>query len=226
MPSFRRRGFTLIELMIVIVVIAILASMILATLSILKRLSRVAQTKAAMADISLALSTYFDAWPVLGDAGDATASDFTKDPWSYLFKRGHSVNKQFIDLSVTRLVKMTGVGTCSPADAQQTATHIIDFFGNYPSNVFEFKIANGPVGGGAGGVAKYTRDIMFRSSAGTPNQKSDDLILHWTSDTSKWNPVKASDFPLPPDPGAPSTSQDPNVATLDDFNVTTVLPGP
>ena len=226
MPPSRRRGFTLIELMIVIAVIVILASMILATLSILKRLSRIAQTKATMGDISVALSTYFDSWPVLGDAGDATASDFVKEPWTYLFRRGHAVNKQFIDLSVTRLVKMTGVGTCTAPDSQQTATHMIDFFGNYPVNVFEFKIANGPVGGGAGGAAKYTRDIMFRSSAGTPNQKSDDLILHWTSDTSKWNPVKASDFPLAPDPGAASSAQDPNVATLADFNVATVLPGP
>ncbi len=224
MAPFRSRGFTLIELMIVIVVIAILASMILATLSILKRLSRIAQTKSSMGDISLAISTYFDSWPVLGDTADATASDFTKDPWDYLYKRRRATNRQFIDLSVTRLVKMTGVGTCVAPDSQRDATHIIDFFGNYPVNVFEFKIANGPVGGT--GMAKFTRDIVFRSSAGTPSDKSDDIILHWTSDTSKWNPVKASDFPLPPDPGAPSTAQDPNVATLADFDAATVLPGP
>jgi prepilin-type N-terminal cleavage/methylation domain-containing protein len=185
-----RRGFTLIELLIVIAIISALAGMVLAGLSILRRQQKIAGTLDLMTHITTAVDQYLRDYQRLGDA---TSSDFLKDPWEFLYKRQHRVKQQpILDLPLHQLVTKLGPGACTRADSVFTATHINDHFGNAAPNVLSFTIIN--KSNGTGTAFTYAQCIVLRSSAGTLGDPKDDLIFGFSSDKASWRKLRLDEL--------------------------------
>jgi len=189
-PVSTRRGFTLIELLVVIAIISALAGMSLAGLSVLRRQQKIASTLDLMTHITTAIDKYLHEYQRLGDA---TSSDFIKDPWEFLYKQQHRVKQQpLLELPLPRLVTSTGGGSCERAEAPQRATHILDHFGSSAVNVFSFTILNYSKGGGT--AFTYAQCILLRSSAGTLGDPKDDLIFGFNSDKATWRKLRLQDL--------------------------------
>jgi prepilin-type N-terminal cleavage/methylation domain-containing protein len=190
----RSRGFTLIELMVVVAIISILAGMVLAGLGVLRRQQKIASTLDLMTHLTTAVDKYLSEWPRLGCEGTVNdSSDFIADPWEFLFKRYHRAGKvPLIEVPLSRLVTKIGAGACTKPEAVQTATHIADHFGNTPVNVLSWTIVNHNRGSGRSFL--YTQAIILRSSAGTNGDPKDDLVFFWSSDKASWRQVKTKDL--------------------------------
>lgn len=187
-----RRGFTMIELLIVIAVIAALAGMSLAGLAVLRRQAKVASTLDEMTQLTTALDAYLVEGRRLGDNA-TTGIDFLQDPWKFLYKdRREHKETPWIDMKLERLVEKTGAGACKRPDAIHTATHITDFFGSAPGNVLSFTLFNDNKGSTP--KTAYAHCIILRSSAGTPSDPKDDLIYVFSSDKASWRKVKFDDL--------------------------------
>jgi prepilin-type N-terminal cleavage/methylation domain-containing protein len=204
-----RRGFTLLELLIVVAIIAILAGLILWALSALKKTKDRAVTMSFMEQLGESLNHYLDEWPRLGDIPSKQyGEDFRADPWDYIGKRQmHAKKVPFLEIRLSQLVKMTGPGTCAPVQDKFQATHFVDAYGNTPTNVFSWTIVNDVAKGGAAGSFVLTKTIDLRSSAGTATDIKDDIVYHWENTTRAWTFVKATtpwndaashNEPLPP----------------------------
>ncbi|HEX3134697.1 MAG TPA: type II secretion system protein, partial [Planctomycetota bacterium] len=184
-----RRGFTLIELLVVIAIISALAGMSLAGLSILRRQQKVAGTLDLMTHITTAIDQYLRDYQRLGNV----PQEFLDDPWYYFFKLQHRAQqKPLLELPLERLVTMTSAGACTRAESPQKATHITDFWGNNPGNVFSFVILNNSKG--TGSAFSYAQCILLRSSAGTPSEPKDDLILGFNSEKASWRKLRIEDL--------------------------------
>lgn len=185
-----RRGFTMIELMVVVAIIVILAGMILGVLSILRRQQKIASTWDLMTHVTTAVDQYLREAPRLGDA---TSTNFKNDPWEFFFKSQHRQKKQpLLELPLTQVVKKTGSGSCVRAESLQTATHIVDHFGTTPANVLSFTILNHNKGTGDKFI--YANCILLRSSASSPSDPKDDLIFAFNSEKANWRKVKVDDL--------------------------------
>ena len=196
-----RRGFTIMELMIVITIIVILAAMALASLTVLRRSKNIAVTMDMMVHIHEAVSRYI---VQVGKLGDPTPA-FVDDPWKYLYKN-QSANRQtpFIELPTARLVRKTGAGSCVPADNPKEATHIVDHWGQTPNNVLSWTIIQASKTAGF----DYVQAIVFRSSVGTPAKDEDDIVYYYTAESSQFDKIKAIELPdrstkLTPSPSPP-----------------------
>lgn len=186
-----RRGFTLIELMIVIAIIAALAGMSLAVLSILRRQARIASTLDLMTHITTAVDAYLHEYRRLGN-NPTSGIEFLQDPWAHLYKNPLKEKKTpFIEIKSERLVQQLGPGACKRADAPQTATHFTDFFGNNAANVFSFTLFNNNKGSGPN--TAYAHCIILRSSAGTFGDPKDDLFYAYSADKASWRKLKYED---------------------------------
>ncbi len=197
-----RRGFTFIELFIVIAIIVVLAAMVLAMLTVLRRQKNFAVTMNDMVSIHEAVSRYIIKWG--GKLGDTTPA-FKDDPWKYLY-RNPSANREvpYIELPTPHLVTKSGPGTCVPATSPKDATHITDSWGSTPNNVLSWTIVQASRTAGF----EYIQAIVFRSSAGTPGKDEDDIVYYYTADTSRFDKVKAIELPdlstkLSPSPSPP-----------------------
>jgi prepilin-type N-terminal cleavage/methylation domain-containing protein len=197
-----RRGFTLIELFVVISIIVVLASIALASLTILRRSKNIAVTMDTMVHIHEAVSRYIVKWG--GKLGDSPAA-FHDDPWKYLFKNQSMVHEApWIELPMTRLVRRTGPGICVPATSPKDATHITDHWGSTPDNVLSWTVVHASKTVGF----EYIQAIVFRSSVGTPAKDEDDIVYYYTAETSRFDKIKAVDLPdlsskLTPTPSPP-----------------------
>jgi prepilin-type N-terminal cleavage/methylation domain-containing protein len=192
--STSRRGFTLLELMVVISIMAILAGMILAILSILRKAKTRALTLNEMQDITTVMNFYLDQWPRLGDdVGLKNSDDFKANPWNYIYIRPLEAKKvPYLEgLSTGRLVKKTGSNTCAIVARKTEATHIVDFYGSTPINVLMWDITNVAAKGGTGAGYDYSDIIRLRSSVGTLGVVTDDLVYEYRADTSRWDIIKA-----------------------------------
>ena len=185
-----RRGFTLIELMVVIAIIAAIAGMALAGLSILRRSQKVASTLDLMTHITTAVDQYLTEYRRLGKVD---SSDFINDPWEFFYKQRHRLKQTpILELPLTRLVTKTSAGACTRAEAPQTATHITDHFGNAPPNVFSFTIFNHSQTSGS--AFTYAQCIILRSSAGSMSDPKDDLLMAFNSDKAAWKKIRVQDL--------------------------------
>ncbi len=186
-----RRGFTFIEMLVVIAIIAALAGMSLAGLSVLRRQEKIASTLDLMTHVTTAIDQYLQQYARLG--ADEDSGDFLNDPWEFLYKQQHRIKQQpLIDIKPERLVKKLGPGACVVAPSMVTATHISDHFGNYPGNVLSFTIINKNRGSSA--ATRYVQCIILRSSAATQGDPKDDLIFVFSNDKASWRKVRQSEL--------------------------------
>lgn len=196
-----RRGFTFIELFIVIAIIVVLAGMALGSLTVLRRSKNVAVTMDMMVHIHEATSRYLLRWPKLGDA----TPSFQDDPWKYFYKNLSATREvPMIELPTARLVRKIAPGACVPATSPKDGTHITDHWGIAPNNVLSWTIVQASKTAGF----EYIQAIVFRSSAGTPTKDDDDIVYYYTADSSRFDKIKAVSLPdrsaeLTPSPSPP-----------------------
>jgi prepilin-type N-terminal cleavage/methylation domain-containing protein len=194
MKSSGRSGFTLIELSVSVGILLLLCAITIPVISMLRMMSQKTATTNFMISLSDALSTYLDQYGHLGDDTSTTGTSFRAAPWFYLSTRRLIFGQPpYMSTQLNRLVTQTGQNACVAATAPQLATHFCDFYGNAPGNVMSFEI-HASIPNGTSMV--LTQSVDMRSSAGTPSDSSDDLIYHWSNQTSKWDWVK----PLAMDP--------------------------
>jgi prepilin-type N-terminal cleavage/methylation domain-containing protein len=192
-----RRGFTFIELMVVIAIIVILASLLIPAIGMLHRNSLRAKTTHNMSQLTFAVTTYLDTYGRLGSlmdpAGDSDPQHsmaFRCDPWYFIYITPMLTKAEpFFAPTGLKLVTATGANTCLPALSPMHATHICDAWGTAPSNVLSWCIVNGnPVGGTD--KFSFTESIDLRSSAGTADDITDDIDFRYSSQTQRWDLTK------------------------------------
>jgi prepilin-type N-terminal cleavage/methylation domain-containing protein len=191
-----RRGFTFIELIVVIAIIAILAALLIPVIGLLHNRSYRAKTTNAFSQLTFSMTTYMDTYGRLGNLNDATETDpqhslaFRCDPWYFIYITPMLTKAEpFFAPSGLKLVTATGANTCAPAISPMHATHLCDAWGTNPDNVLSWAIVNGsPLG--SSDVFTFTQSIELRSSAGTPDNISDDIVFSYSSQTQRWDMVK------------------------------------
>lgn len=192
---FRRRAFTLIELLMAICIIVILAGMLLAILAMLRNKAKVAGTWDLMTHVTTAIDQYLQNYQRLGDpVAVAPMPLFKDDPWYFFYKQQHALKKPpLLEIPLTQLVQKVGAGTCTRPEAPQTATHLVDKFGNNPVNVLSIYTLNGNKNGTNAAFA-FVQCIIVRSSAGTVGDVTDDLIFAWSSDKASWRRLRVGEI--------------------------------
>lgn len=172
-----RRGFSIIELLVVVSVIAALAGLLLPALGMIREQQRKVATWDLMLHLGVAVSAYLGDYASVGDASDETA--FAKDPWSCLYRIPVANGKPaYIEFSGKQLLRDTGgagVGPFVPATAG-VATHPMDAW----HRPFLWQVKNLSV---AGSTRRYTTTVRIRSDAGTSDPHiRNDLVFEYTAD--------------------------------------------
>jgi prepilin-type N-terminal cleavage/methylation domain-containing protein len=193
-----RSGFTAIELLVVVAIIAILAGLLLSALGLLRKMGLKAKTTNNMSQLTHSISSYLDTYSRLGSLADSFETDpqhslaFRKDPFYFIYVTPRNMGGEpFFNPPLLSLVTATAANACSPATSPMTATHMCDAYGTSPSNVYSWLIINGtPLGGGVS--FSFTQTIDLRSSAGTPDDPTDDIDFHFDSGTQRWDLVKTT----------------------------------
>ena len=182
----RSRGFTLIELIVVIGLIASLAGLLFPALTMLRNRQKRLSTLKLMSELQVALDQYLATYPMLGNANDG--SDFAKDPYRFLFRDPVAAQKpMYIELRLNQLsVGTAPAGPFSEPPLMKLGVHILDAW-SVPgrANRLLWEIVNGP-NPGAGGTKTYTDKVYIRSTAGTPNKTKDDLIMRMQVADGRW----------------------------------------
>jgi prepilin-type N-terminal cleavage/methylation domain-containing protein len=198
------RGFTMIELLVVITIISILIGMTFGIMNMLIRQRKKVETKQLMQQISGALTDYLATYPILGITRDATSSDFVDSPWTFIGRnampgRGPSLG----EMRTKYLASGPAIGPWNGA-LNATADQILDGFTTSDhSNHFVWAIVNGhSVGGGS--AFTYTDQIWLRSTAGTPADPRDDLIMRFTLDNGQWTSINYVEATTDPKVTAPA----------------------
>ncbi len=149
-----RRGFTFIELIVVIAIIVILAALLIPAIGMLHRSSFRAKTTHNIGQLTFAVSTYLDTYGRLGSLTDVTETDaqhslaYRSEP-TYVLDITPMLTKAepFFSPSGLKLVTAAGAGVCAPAVSPMHATHLCDAWGTAPDNVLSWAIINGsPLG--------------------------------------------------------------------------------
>lgn len=170
----RRRGFTLIELMVVVLIIAVLAGLLLPALAALRRSRAKAATLSLIEHVTSALTDYLQEHPSLGDLADG--SDFAAKPFIYLNRTPRAAGQApYLELKREQM----GIGS-TPASGENDAETIIDAFGE----PLVFTIVNGTLAG-----RTFTREVAVTSTLATTDT-TDDIGFRYTSTTKQWDVVR------------------------------------
>ncbi len=172
-----RRGFSILELLVVISVIAALAGLLLPALAMLREQQRKVATWDLMLHLGVAVSAYLGDYASLGDAADQT--EFARDPWLHLYRIPVANGKPaYIEFSGRQLLRDSsglGTGPFSPA-LPDVATHPMDAW----HRPFLWQVRNLTV---PGSTRSYTTTVRIRSDAGTPDPAyRNDLVFEYTAD--------------------------------------------
>jgi prepilin-type N-terminal cleavage/methylation domain-containing protein len=182
----RERGFTLVEILIVVLVIAILLSLLMPALAHLRRKGRIVATNELMQQLATALTDYMDRYPSLGDpALPDPSSDFKDQPWKFLYINWVKNLKEEPKLQLQVKLLTTGGAAYAPATSLNDGERILDYFPNGAhTNALWFDVKNEPVAGFTNRFA--TTEVRIYSSAGTLNDRRDDIIWEYTKKTGEW----------------------------------------
>jgi prepilin-type N-terminal cleavage/methylation domain-containing protein len=175
--SASRRGFTLIELMVVISIVAVLAVSTMSVLSMLQRKQKVFSTKQTIEVLGSAATSYLAKFASLGMGFQKTgAADFRREPYAHLYLYPSRTSMgPLIDLPLKNLVTVDwATATVDQAVSPAKATHVVDAWGYQSSNIINWSIIEGRSGG-----RTYLKGLEIRSSAGTPGKKDDDIIYRF-----------------------------------------------
>jgi prepilin-type N-terminal cleavage/methylation domain-containing protein len=165
------RGFTLVELLMVITIICILAGLLIPGLGILKRKQREAETLRLMNEMQYTLSVYLSTYPLLGEPPALTFED---QPWEFLGLRQLRLDeKPMLNLPAKYLATSTGSSVVKAIDG----ILIRDAF-RMP---FVWATINLPAG-----TPRYSNGIALVSQAGTKAFPKDDLIMIFTNNSGAW----------------------------------------
>ena len=160
-----QRGFTLVELLVVVTVIGILMGLLLPGLSLLKKRQKLATLDLRMREISQAVNDYLLDYPLLGDGGSVDSADFAAAPLTYLVHRPRAAGRQpYLEISLS-FVGRAENGRIIPVQSPAQATSFDDGFGG----ALQFEIRNAP----AGGPYEYTDLVVLRAPIGNSRPEDD-----------------------------------------------------
>ncbi len=185
MTNNPRRGFTMIELLVVISIIAILSGMLFGVLNMLKRQQKKVATTSLMSQLTVALNDYLGTYPIIGDLPGQYSQSFVDSPWTYLGRNPLLAGKvPYIDLPEKSLARGVPPGPFDKG-TQADSDQVLDTYTIADrSNHLVWRIINKQSGGA--GAYTYTDQIWLRSAVGTPDQPRDDIIMRLTMANGQW----------------------------------------
>jgi len=167
-----RSGMTLIELLMVITIIALLIGLLLPALALLKRNQATLETRRMLGDLGLAVTTYLQQWPRLGDGTGSSADDFSAEPLRWLAQSLPGTKTPLYAVPPRFAARRTPTGW-EPC-ALGAATMVLDAWGR----PLQVTVTNGPFGAPANGYA--FADLIELRSNGASDDPQDDLIRRFS----------------------------------------------
>jgi prepilin-type N-terminal cleavage/methylation domain-containing protein len=188
MHASRSRGFTLIEILIVVAIICVLIALLMPALALLRRMQAKASTMNLFQHLSTGLTNYLHDYPLIGDSNVVEALDFEKKPYEFLCRRPNIRREPYLEIGVARAAKGSA-GVYSEAVPTE-AEHILDHYRSSDhSNLVRFEVLNDKLGSNSS-AKWYTYKVRIISDAGTKNLPKDDVIFEYTADTGQFEQVQ------------------------------------
>lgn len=177
--SRRARGFTLIELMVVVAIIAALIGLLVPAMSVLKNRQKQAQARTQVMGLALAVQNYLGDYGILGEELAENPTDFAAAPAHFLIARPRRSNRDVYLQVKTSEITDDALQPVPEVDARQ----LINPWGKR----IRFTITNARSGPTTG--FDHTKTIVIRSGptgADIPNE----LIYSYDLDQDAWQWAK------------------------------------
>ena len=178
----KRRGFTIVELMMVVLIIAVLAGLLLAVVSMIMEKRQRLRAATQINGLSSSVGQYMIDYGLLGDARDATSSDFSARPLFFLVQRPVNAGKSaYFDTE-----------PWMRADANDQLVHesaaevLLDPWGARTV----CNITNRQRAGQPKATYDYTYEVELSSMAGSPDDVTDDVGKKWNSEANEWRTLR------------------------------------
>jgi prepilin-type N-terminal cleavage/methylation domain-containing protein len=181
-----RRGFTLVELLVVIMIIAILMGLLLSGISLVKRKAMETETLHRLEGLRTAVDLYLVENPLLAQLPGAVGT-YRVDDYFHRFRLtlGDQYQERLLALAYDE--SGTGVGPFQAGVHPDRATHVLDAFG-WP---IEMQITNEYLPGLEASGRCHTREVVIRSNYGTVDPFTrDDLAFIWNLEVRNWRPAR------------------------------------
>ena len=176
-PQYKRlnKGFTLVELLIVITIILVLAGLLVPIITLVANRQRVAEARVEMQGLSLALSVYLRDYGILGEEAAESPTDFKDQPGLFLIQRPFLAGKDpYVEPKPNRMVNDAG-----QVVAMDEATQILNIWG-VPIEVIVTNAKSSP-----SQPYDFTKEIEIRSGDGT-GESDQVLIFNLDHDSWRW----------------------------------------
>lgn len=172
----RRRGFTLIEMLVVVVVIAILAGVLLPAMSVIRKKRSQTSTYKQLNNLGNAISRYMDNEGMLPVDDNDPDLDFRSKPLKFLMLEPRTAGKEpYFELTTGNGLKHDGTQwiLAKPFNAEAMTDH---FAPGKPDNRLQLTIVNKP-----DTTPRYTETIVIRAPA-QDLEPDDDIVYFYTVD--------------------------------------------